>query len=107
MRKHDEECRRQLKIQNDKLIAELNSQQIQKEAAEAEMAKKRQHEENVKFVEFLQRIRSDKKDIDAEDIDLRKLSLMNDEMEANAEAKRQEKKKLLNEELMVCWFHFI
>ncbi|XP_031634925.1 eukaryotic translation initiation factor 5B-like [Contarinia nasturtii] len=99
-RKKDEEYQRQLAIQHDKMIAELNWKQMQKEANEAEQAKKKQNEENVKFIDFFNRIRSDKKDIHTDLVDLQKLSSINDEIEANAEAERQEKKKYLNKELM-------
>lgn len=75
---------------------------MEKDAAEAELARKKQHVENLNFVDYLTRAKSDKKEIQTEKIVLSQVSLINEEVEANAEVKRQEKKKQLNAELRVC-----
>lgn len=75
---------------------------MEKDAAEAEFARKKQHLENLNFVDYLNRAKSDKKEIQSEKIDLTQISLINEEVEVDAEVKRQEKKKLLNAELRVC-----
>lgn len=75
---------------------------MEKDAAEVELARKKQYVENLNFVDYLNRAKADKKEIQSEKIDLTQVSLINEEVEIDAEVKRQEKRKLLNAEQRVC-----
>ncbi|XP_055320232.1 trichohyalin-like [Sitodiplosis mosellana] len=103
-RKKNEEYHRQREIEYGKIVAEENRQQMEKEAAEAEYARRKQNVENLNFADYLSRTRADKKEIEAEKIDLRHVSLINEEFEADAEMKRHERKQLLNTELRNEYF---
>lgn len=79
----------------------MNRKQMEKEAAEAEYARKKQTMENLNFVNYLSRAKADTKEIEEEKTDLSHLSLINEKVE-DAEAKRHERKQLLNAEMKAC-----
>lgn len=77
-------------------------QEMQKDAEAIEYAKRMQNIENAKYLDFMKRMKSDQKEMETEKFDLNHISLINEEIDELAEAKRQQKKQLLSKESKVC-----
>lgn len=81
-------------------MAELAKQELQHETAEIEHAKKLRHVENIQFLEYLNRMRADKRETEAVEFDPKQISLITEEFDDDA--RRWEEKRLLKEEKRVC-----
>lgn len=101
-RKKEEEFRRQQEIHRGKLAAELARQQLQLEVEKVTQAKRVQNAENLHFTHYMSRMRLDKIDTESVRGDSKQASLMTQEIDDDAEAKRQEKKQQLFTEQRVC-----
>lgn len=101
-RKKEEEFRRQQEIHRGKLAAELARQQLQLEMEKVNHAKRVQNAENSHFTQYMSRMRLDKIDTESVRGDSKQASLMTQEIDDDAEAKRQEKKQKLFTEQRVC-----
>lgn len=91
------------------MTAELVKQQLHQETEQAIQAKHVQHLENLQFSEYMDKIRLDKKELGIEQRDFKLASRLTEEIEANAECKRQNKKQQLYAEQQVrdnCCFVF-
>lgn len=100
-RKKDEDIRRQREIYSDKLTTELVKQQLHQETEQAIQAKHVQHLENIQFSEYMDKIRLNKRELGIEQRDFKLENRLTEEIEANAECKRQEKKQQLYAEQRV------
>lgn len=84
------------------MTAELVKQQLHQETEQAIQAKHVQHLENLQFSEYMDKIRLGKRDLGIDRRDFKLASRLTEEIEANAECKRQEKKQQLYAEKRVC-----
>lgn len=94
-RKKEEEIRRQKEIRSDKLAVELVKQQLHQETEQAIQAKHVQQLENLQFSEYMEKIRLGKRELEKDQRDFKLASRLTEEIEANAESKRQQKKQQL------------
>lgn len=83
------------------MTAELVKQQLHQETEQAIQAKHVQYLENVQFSEYMDKIRLSKRELGIEQRDFKLENRLNEEIEANAECKRQEKKQQLYAEQRV------
>lgn len=79
----------------------MAKQELERAAAEKAEAKRAQHVESLQFIDYMNRARSDKQEIEADQFDLKQTSLINEEIDDEAERKRIEDRRRLREEKRV------
>lgn len=83
------------------MAAELVKQQLHQETEQAIQAKHVQHLENLQFSEYMDKVRLGKAELGIDQRDFKLASRLTEEIEADAECKRQEKKQQLYAEQRV------
>lgn len=79
----------------------MAKQELERVAAEKAEAKKAQYVESRQFIDYMKRARSEKEKIEADKFDLKQTSLINEEIDNEAEQKRIEERRRLREEKRV------
>lgn len=74
----------------------MAKQQLENEAVEKVQARRMQQMENLQFIDYMKRLRLD--DIEAEQFDPNQMSIINEEIDTEAEMKRMEKRQQLKKE---------
>lgn len=82
----------------------MAQQKLRQEAAEIEQAKKLRHIENQQYLDYLERVRAEKREIEAVEFDPRQVSLITEELDDDS--RRNDERRLLREEKRVSLRHY-
>lgn len=93
-----EEYERKKRLESEQAAAQVAKEAMKRDAEAIELAKRMQHMENAKYLQYLNKTRCDAKEHDSL---LKPTALIDDEIE-EAETKCQMKKQQLNNLMKVC-----
>lgn len=101
-RKMMEEYKRKKELEYEQAMAKAARDAMQKETDAIEQAKRMQHMENSKYLHYLNKVRSDEREMSRNHFEPKCASLINEEFE-EVETKCQAKKQQLNHIMKVCF----
>lgn len=95
---------RQRELEFGRFAAAMTKQQLAQDAEQQNFAKKMQHAENMQFMNYLKEMDLEKKNTEVVSFNPSELSLITEQVDAEAEAERFVRKKLLIEQQRVRIF---